>query len=292
MAVMARAGPLKEREMVRANGASRRWFVTVALFLAVGTAAETRAADPWDLFGSGDDNPYGLHHHLSHGIVEQHDLDEAGAGNDQDWMIVPTLAGHSYEARVGATSVPFDSGSCPTPPECAQFARRDLLNNILTPSVPVVNAGGVESNDRTVRWIATADSVSEYVVVSGASFLNENASGVYTIRFWDTTYSVPRWNNASGQVTVFLIQSLVQAPVTVNVDFHNAAGTLLTTASTTLQPHGLYVLNTSTLPQLANQSGHAYVSHTAGYGGLAGKAVALEPATGFSFDTPLTPIPD
>ena len=31
------------------------------------------------------------------------------------------------------------------------------------------------------------------------------------------------------------------------------------------------------------------MSHTCGYGGLAGKAVALEPATGFTFDTSLIP---
>jgi hypothetical protein len=32
------------------------------------------------------------------------------------------------------------------------------------------------------------------------------------------------------------------------------------------------------------------IAHTGGYGALA-KSVALEPSTGFSFDTPFTPIP-
>jgi hypothetical protein len=50
-------------------------------------------------------------------------------------------------------------------------------------------------------------------------------------------------------------------------------------------------VSTGTIGALAGLSGHAQVAHTAGYGGLAGKAVALEPATGFSFDTPLVPIP-
>ena len=35
------------------------------------------------------------------------------------------------------------------------------------------------------------------------------------------------------------------------------------------------------------QSGSATVSHDGGYGDVMGKAVALEPATGFAFDTPL-----
>ena len=31
------------------------------------------------------------------------------------------------------------------------------------------------------------------------------------------------------------------------------------------------------------------LTHDGGYGALSGKAVALEPATGFSFDSPMTP---
>ncbi len=272
--------------MVKANGASRRWLVIAGLLLALGASAEARANDPWES-GVGDGNALSKNT-LSHGIVQQHDLDGIG---DEDWMHVPTLAGHSYEARISGTNQDFDWGTCGS--TCGQFERVDVNGAILTEDVGVVNEGNPagESNDRSVRWIATADTTDECVRVTAHSgILGPN--DVYTIRFWDTTYSVPRWNNFSGQVTVFLIESLVQAPVTVNVDFYNAAGTLLTSASTTLQPHALFVLNTATVPQLANSSGHAYVSHTAGYGGLAGKAVALDPATGFSFDTPLVPVPD
>jgi hypothetical protein len=38
---------------------------------------------------------------------------------------------------------------------------------------------------------------------------------------------------------------------------------------------------------VSGESGTLTISHDAGYGGLVGKAVALEPATGFAFDTPL-----
>ena len=272
--------------MLKAIGVSR--FV-LGLLVILGLPAEARAADPWET-GNGDDSSVALNS-LSHGIVQQHDLD-SGAGTDQDWMVVPTLAGHSYEARVSGSNMLFDLGGCV---DCNQFERVDVGGNILTEDVGVVENGAgafQDSNDRSVRWIATADTVGEYVRVTGCAQCGWGPGDVYTIRFWDTTYSVPRWNNSSGQVTVFLIHSLVQAPVTVNVDFYNAAGVLLVSGSATVQPHTLFVLNTATLPQLANLSGHAYVSHTAGYGGLAGKAVALEPATGFSFDTPLISIPN
>ena len=41
---------------------------------------------------------------------------------------------------------------------------------------------------------------------------------------------------------------------------------------------------------LAGASGAMTVAHDGGYGGLVGKAVALEPATGFSFDSPMVPV--
>jgi len=51
----------------------------------------------------------------------------------------------------------------------------------------------------------------------------------------------------------------------------------------------MLVLNTSTLPALQGQAGAITISHDGRYGALQGKAVAVEPATGFTFDTPLEP---
>ena len=277
--------------MIRANRASKRRLATIGLSLALGAAAQVRAEDPWETGGvNGDDSALAFNT-LSHGIVQQHDLDEGGIGDDQDWMVVPTLWHHSYEARISGTNVEFDWGACGS---CSQFERVDANGSILTEDVGVVNDGAgstEESNDRSVRWIATDDTTDEYLRVRGGTG-TQGPGDVYTIRFWETTYSMPRWNNSSGQVTVFLIQNLVQAPVTLNIDFYDTSGGQLVVVGTQVPPRGLFSLNTGTLPQLANLAGHAFISHTGGYGGLAGKAVALEPATGFSFDTPLLPIPD
>jgi hypothetical protein len=49
----------------------------------------------------------------------------------------------------------------------------------------------------------------------------------------------------------------------------------------------LLVLNTSTVSGVAGQSGSMTVAHDGPFGALSGKAVAVEPATGFTFDTPL-----
>jgi hypothetical protein len=57
----------------------------------------------------------------------------------------------------------------------------------------------------------------------------------------------------------------------------------------TVGPKSLAVVQaTSTVPSL---SGSITVAYDGRYGDLAGKAVGLEPATGFAFDTPLEPRP-
>jgi hypothetical protein len=48
-------------------------------------------------------------------------------------------------------------------------------------------------------------------------------------------------------------------------------------------------LNTATVAPAS--SGSLTISHDGPFGALSGKAVAVEPATGFTFDTPLLPRP-
>ena len=46
---------------------------------------------------------------LTTGLPQSHDLDQAGGGDDQDWMVVPTIAFHSYEARISASGIASES---------------------------------------------------------------------------------------------------------------------------------------------------------------------------------------
>ncbi len=269
----------------------RKGSLAAALTVAaLAVATPSMAVDPYESVQHfaplGDDNA-STKVTFTTGFVQVHDLDQAGGGEDQDWIAVPTLARHSYEARISSGNIAWDWGACTA---CGQFERVSAGGTILTEDVGIINEGGVESYDRSVRWIATSSTTNEFVRITGSTDFTETANSIYQIRFWDTTYSVPRWNNANGQVTVFLISSLIQASATVRIDFYNATGSLLATSNFTLGPNQLITLNTGTIPALAGISGHAYVSHTAGYGGLAGKAVALDAATGFSFDTPMVPV--
>jgi hypothetical protein len=266
---------------------SKRIVLAAAAAVLV-SVAPAWAIDPWEAPPFPDDTSATLNT-LGHGGQQIHDLDQGGtATNDIDWVTVPTLARHSYEVRLSNASVQFDWGVCT---DCAQFERVSSTGTILTEDVGVVNEGGFESYERSVRWVAANNATNEYVRITGHQDANETASAVYTLRYWDTTYSIPRWNQTGTQTTVVLVTNLTQAAANVNLYFYNASGSLLATATYVLPPNGLNVLSTGSVSALAGQSGHLHIAHTAGYGGLSGKAVALEPATGFTFDTVMAPIP-
>jgi hypothetical protein len=254
-------------------------------------SVSVHATDRWEGGVAGDD-ANDTRNTLSPGLTQEHDLDQAGGpAEDVDWAAVPTLQYHSYEARISGANVNFDWGLCPP---CAQFERVNSAGAVLTEDVATVNNGSggpAEAYDRSVRWMASGSTFQEFVRVTGATLYTENATFGYTLRYWDSTYTVPRWNASGTQTTVFIITSLVQGTVTGNVHFFSGAGTLLHSQAITLNPNVPLVLSTAALAPLAGQSGYALVSHTAGYGGLTGKAVALEPSTGFTFDTAMAAIP-
>jgi hypothetical protein len=68
-------------------------------------------------------------------------------------------------------------------------------------------------------------------------------------------------------------------------NYWSNAGVLLAQVPSVLQANQSAVINLSTIPALQGQTGTITIAHTAGFGGMAVKSVALEPATGFSFDT-------
>ena len=116
-----------------------------------------------------------------------------------------------------------------------------------------------------------------------------DASDVYRLRAWETTGLIPRFNNSGTQITVLVLQNLGDEAIDVDVRFWNGSGTLLGGPGFTLGRTQAYVLNTSAL--VPGTSGGITVASTARYGRLSGKAVAVEPSTGFTFDTGMVPRP-
>ncbi|HET9314782.1 MAG TPA: hypothetical protein VFQ51_04295, partial [Vicinamibacteria bacterium] len=109
----------------------------------------------------------------------------------------------------------------------------------------------------------------------------------YRIRARETTAFIPRFNNSATQVTVVLLQNRESTPVSGHIWFWSAPGSLLASRAFTLSPRASLTLLTTNVVGLSGQSGSLTVTHDGPYDALAGKAVALEPATGFAFDSPM-----
>ena len=142
----------------------------------------------------------------------------------------------------------------------------------------------------SLRWENTSGVAvtNQHVRVRSAGCASAcDAGDRYRLRAWETTASVARLNNAGGQATVLVLQNATAEPLAGHVHFWRLDGTALLSHPFALGARASVVIDTSGLPGLGGQSGSITVSHAGAFGALAGKAVSLQPATGFAFDTPL-----
>lgn len=251
--------------------------------LALVLACAPAYADVWDTAIDTDDNT-GSDNTPVHGTVQVHDLGvRPGPVADVDFYSFEARAFASYESviegltgdtggslsfqylasdgtTVLASGFSLGSASCTL---CTQTLRFE--NNQATPRPLFIRVGSPGCG-------TTCDS-----------------SDQYTFRFYETTYAAPRYNNAGGQLTVLILHNVSELAVAGTIHFFNTAGTQVGSQAFTLPVNNHLVLNTTSVAGVAGTSGVITVSHNGRYGSLAGKAVALDPATGFSFDTPLVP---
>jgi hypothetical protein len=265
--------------------------IVLGLALCAGQAA---AEDPWELSGDGqDDDSLTTYNVLRHAVVQQrHDLEGGPPTPDQDWMLVVTKPRHSYEAYV--TGDVWETAVCPTGAgTCPRFDRVSPSGTVLTPGFTsgddVPFPSGSYSLGRTVRWIATTGG-PEYLRAVGHQSLFEPVTP-YDVVYYDTTLFVPRFNNTATQTTVLILQNTTSETVGGTAFFHDAAGVLLSSVFVSVPRNGVHVLATAPIPALAGRSGSVTIAQMGGYAALVGKAVALEPATGFTFDTPILHVP-
>jgi hypothetical protein len=246
--------------------------------LLTGAMVVTLSADVWDDQSDNDDGP-GTDNELVHGTSQVHDLGvRPGPIADQDWYKIGQKRQSSYEVVVDSLS--GDLG-------LAGFA----LQRIAADDVTVVqNAEGVVTSlgyARSLRWANTGNTlVTESIKISGQACGTAcGPDDVYHIRTYETTISVARFNNSGTQLTVIMLQNPADTAINANLFFWNAVGTQLHTMASAIPAKALVVINTSSIGALAGQSGSITIPHDGQYGTLNVKTVALEPSTGFSFDT-------
>lgn len=223
---------------------------------------------------SDDDAPSLAQRELAHGTSLR---DDFGVPPGQDAFRLSQAPWSSYEVTLDAL---------------AGDASQAVLERLAADNVTVLQTGtgsGVGSA-RSLRWENTSATPVTNQHVRVRSSLCSTACGpddAYRIRAWETTGRIARFNNGGSQVTALLLQNPSAQPVAGRAHFWSAAGALLASQPFTLAAHATLVLNTAAVPALAGQSGSVTVTHDGGYGGLAGKAVSLEPSSGSSFDTPM-----
>jgi hypothetical protein len=263
----------------------RRSSIAGLLCLVALAPVSARAIDVWDLSGSDGNN--GTDNELANGSAQVHDLQNNAGVADQDWYLIGQLPYSSYEVIVDGLTEEVASIPASTADD---FLRLDLVDGTGT----LISSGYAFSSigaARTLRFRNTTGTeiTNQYVRVQAAvdgcgTTCTTNAE--YRIQLRETTLLAPRFNNSGTQSTVVLLQNGSTASVAGTVRFWSPGGTQLGTGqAVTLPAMGGIVLNTSTVPGAAGASGFMTFDHLGRYGQISGKAVALEPSTGFTFDT-------
>jgi hypothetical protein len=254
----------------------RHGALIAALLTAPGGAGAARA-DVWDQQTVNDDTA-ATGNELVHGSDQVHDLGALpGPAADEDWYRLSVKPYSSYEVVVDGVS-----GDIGPPVQ---------VDRVVADGTVFGSAGPVALGfARSMRFHNPNPFVVEdkFIRVRSAGCAGTcTPNDVYRLRFYETTGAVPRFNDSGTQATVLILQNPTDGPIAGTTYFWDGAGTQLAFQPFSLAAHSTLVLNTVTIPGLAGKSGTITVGHDGRYGELLGKAVALEPATGFSFDSPM-----
>jgi uncharacterized repeat protein (TIGR01451 family) len=218
---------------------------------------------------------------LTHGADGLQDLAALpGPMADLDVFLISQKPYSSYEVVVDDTSGDIGVGAGPLVQRIGPDG-----TTVLQDSTPIGTGPS-----RSLRWRNTTAAVidDQTIRVRSAGCTTDcGPDDVYRIRVDETTYSVPRFNNSGTQVTVLVLHNPMSYAITGDIYFWDAPGTVVAVEPFSLSPRQTLVLNTAAIPGAGGTGGAITIAHDGRYGDLFGKTVALEPATGFSFDSVL-----
>jgi hypothetical protein len=254
----------------------RKKTAGLVLGVALGLVGSA-AGDQWDR-GADPDNGNGTDNTPFHGSEQVHDLavqpgslETQGSLPDEDWFLVGIHARSSYQFVVEGLTGDLDLTTTDV----------QLVSSNGAALASAVAADGVLS----LNWLESSASGARFVRVSGPGCVTScDETDRYTARYYETTATIPRFNDSGTQSTVLLLQNATSQSCMLHIYYLDTGGQQIGPVHLVgLGSHELRVF-TSGQP---NQSGSVRIAHGCGYGGLSGKAVSIEPATGFTFDTPL-----
>ena len=226
----------------------------------------------------------GLSKELPHGSDERLSLEALpGPVAREELFRLKRAARTSWEVVVDGTSADVSG-----PGQAISLQRIGPdLTTVLQDAAPV---GVGHSRSLPLFSSVPFDVIDELVRVRSTGCTTDcGPEDVYRIRAYDTTYRVPRFNNSASQVTVLVVENTSADAVTGTVWLWRGDGSLAASQGFSVAPRGVFTLNTSTVAP--GTSGSITLNHDGRYGALSGKAVSVEPATGFTFDSPMLPRP-
>lgn len=259
------------------------FLLGLSLGLALALASPARA-DVWDLNFDHDNAP-STDNTLLHGTVQTHDMlpIQGGSTADRDWYLMHVPDYSSWEVLIDSASGDLNLTGDVT------------LHNSQGQEPPLKTAVPANSYAQSLRFSRESENDTGYLpmlvrVGPGQTCGTDcGTEDTYRIRAYETSYSIPRFNNGSGQVTVLVLQNPTDYAIAGKAYFWSTGGSLLGSHVFSLAAKAAMVTNTGTLAGLAGQSGTITITNDGRYGDLSGKTVALDPATGFSFDSPMIP---
>lgn len=218
----------------------------------------------------------GLAGELTHGASRRGSLRAGDPAEERFAVLVPPRA--SYEVVLDEASGDYGDGS--TGPALERLAPN-------TATVLQVAPPSGTGTARVLRWQNTSAEPQRHLVRvrSRGCTTGCGPDDTYRLRAYETTASFARFNTTGGQATVVLVQNRGSGSASGTLWFTEAGGQPAGSRPFVLPPRGVLVLNVATL--LPGRSGSVTLGHDAGYGGLAAKAIAIEPANGTSYDTVL-----
>jgi uncharacterized repeat protein (TIGR01451 family) len=256
---------------------------------AVGTLVNTAHVlssqpdpDPTNNTATETTNVRGVRGELTHGAVAVYDLAAQGPVVHEDVLLISQKPRSSYEVVVDGTSGDIGAGTGPMLRRVGPDGTTVLQDSV---------AVGVGPS-RSLRWRNDSSTVidSHTIRVRSAQCSTDcGLDDVYRIRAYETTYSIPRFNNSGTQVTVLVLQNPTNDTISGNIYFGMSSGAQVGVHPFALSAKATLVLNTASVPGVSGVSGAITVAHDGRYAALSGKTVALEPSTGFSFDSPMEP---
>jgi hypothetical protein len=253
----------------------------LAVAAALGFATSSALADGWEVGPNGSDNGSGsVNVLLPYAPPQVHDLANVGGVADQDWFRVSLETNRSYDVSIGNSNIDWLSGQI--------LERWDNAGTTKLQDAETSDRGGYR---RTLRWVHTGAAGEQKIKATGTN--SDTSNAFYEIALRETTLFCPRYNNSGGQISVLIVQRAANERA-ANCDgtafFYDENQAVVGTQALVIGGNNdVNVYSLPGVPGLAGQRGGAQVAHTCGVGGLKAKLVALEPATGFSFDTLCSP---